>query len=673
MKDSILDIKSVGDLLGENFFIPNFQRGYRWEAQQIIDLLDDLNDFKDKNAGNNKDAFYCLQPLVVQKHNKEQEKEILKRIHESNDLEQITKIVSNYKNSWMVIDGQQRLTTICIILQIINGEDNFNIEYQVLPKSQEHINNIEKLSDADAEQDINLYHIKECYKIAKQWFDDNDIDKHAFSDLILNYAKFIWYENNNEDPIKIFTRLNIGQIKLTNSELIKALFLNSDNFKEGNVSERQDELAQEWDNIEINLQNNDFFLFLNSLYDFDNYKKPTRIDFLLDFICKYNKKNNSQKGLIEYNEDFVGTDNYRSFRCFYDCYKNHREEFEKLWEGTVRHVFDVFYEWFIDINLYHYIGYVLYCKGATLKELYDKWEETDRISFLEDYLFNLIKTKCLRNCQDINHEYDINTKFGKAEPLLLLHNVQTIINQNKVMKENAKYEMGVYYKFLFHLYKLEKWNIEHIDSNTDNTLEKDMDRSEWLLSIYPCLTEKELKEKEEKLNGKTLGDSLSDFLNNPNGNDANEQFKKLQDVIYKKLKINPSNNSNWKNRIYNYTLLDETTNTSYKNAIFPVKRIHIVDKEKGLRKEAVWDKDKGEIRIEKKEAKSAFVPICTSKVFQRAYTSTISDITRWSKDDALAYANDIVDTLTGVPLTSKGRNGNNTFDFIIKQEVKIDE
>lgn len=63
---SELMLKSVYDLLDKNYFIPSYQRGYRWEKRQIQDLLEDLYNFacdKDKTDG----SFYCLQPIVVKK------------------------------------------------------------------------------------------------------------------------------------------------------------------------------------------------------------------------------------------------------------------------------------------------------------------------------------------------------------------------------------------------------------------------------------------------------------------------------------------------------------------------------------------------------------------------------------------------------------------------------
>ena len=46
MAENIIEMKSVSNLLGLKFFIPSYQRGYRWNEQQIEDLLNDINDFR---------------------------------------------------------------------------------------------------------------------------------------------------------------------------------------------------------------------------------------------------------------------------------------------------------------------------------------------------------------------------------------------------------------------------------------------------------------------------------------------------------------------------------------------------------------------------------------------------------------------------------------------------
>ena len=100
MVENKIELKSVKELLRMKFFIPSYQRGYRWTDQQVKDLLNDLWEFADKK---NKDyEFYCVQPLVVREMSSEEKK--------------INNIAID--EVWYeVIDGQQRLTTMYIILK----------------------------------------------------------------------------------------------------------------------------------------------------------------------------------------------------------------------------------------------------------------------------------------------------------------------------------------------------------------------------------------------------------------------------------------------------------------------------------------------------------------------------------------------------------------------------
>lgn len=237
------------------------------------------------------------------------------------------------------------------------------------------------------------------------------------------------------------------------------------------------------------------------------------------------------------------------------------------------------------------------------------------------------------------------------------------------MKENEKYLLGVFYKFPFHLYKKENWNIEHIDSNTENDLDDVNSQKAWVLSTYTCLDDDEREKiKDDVTRFFSQVSSQGSTKTEPEEVDFDKIKDKMEKLIYK-YSCHKVKNDKWKNRIYNYTLLDETTNKSYKNAIFPAKRICIIDKEKGRVKRVTWNSKEKKINVGEVEAKSAFVPICTSNVFQRAYSANISDITIWSREDAIAYGTDIVSTLTNVKIG----NSSETFDFIDNKKVNIDE
>lgn len=109
--DNRIDLKTVTELCGMNFYIPNYQRGYRWTKQQVKDLLNDINEFNDKNG------FYCLQPLVV----KQREKNVFKKIKE--EAKDLNDVYDYLKGTWEVIDGQQRLTTIFILMRCLGITD----------------------------------------------------------------------------------------------------------------------------------------------------------------------------------------------------------------------------------------------------------------------------------------------------------------------------------------------------------------------------------------------------------------------------------------------------------------------------------------------------------------------------------------------------------------------
>ena len=315
MAENKIELKSVNELLGMKFFIPSYQRGYRWTEQQVKDLLNDVNEFiQNKNSD-----FYSLQPLVVKKRWPEK---ALEEIKGKTSIEEIENYIN--KCEWEVIDGQQRLTTIYIILKYLGFEKSYGIDYQTRGKFGSFLDTIkdktiasDNLNDAYAYiikdyetfDNIDFYHVFTSYSTIKHWFevehkDDEKVKKKDFISHLLKNVKFIWYESVGEDPIKVFTRLNIGKIKLTNSELIKALMLNRSNFKDESsrhIQLRQQEIASEWDNIEYTLQNDEFWLFLHE----KDYRKPTRIDFIFDLICE---ENPFKVGITN-----IGSDDYKTF------------------------------------------------------------------------------------------------------------------------------------------------------------------------------------------------------------------------------------------------------------------------------------------------------------------------------------------------------------------------
>ena len=509
--DNQIGLKTIGELSGLSFFIPNYQRGYRWTRQQVKDLLNDINEFDAS-----KDGFYCLQPLVVRLRN---EKDIVTKIHETNKLSEIREILNKSVGKWEVIDGQQRLTTIYIILRSLDSNEPYSLEYATRAKSREFLLNMDKY---DENENIDFYYMDQAKKTVKEWLKP-DFDKGAFLDKLKNKVNFIWYESVDEDPIKVFTRLNIGKIALTNSELIKALFLNRSNFAGKSTDSlrlRQQEIASEWDKIEYTLQSDEFWLFLHD----KGYDRPTRIDFIFDLICSRNSLNIEKLNKEDEKEKIIGSDEHRTFRYFYEYFKsshidgNNDEETllqktEKAWQ-TVKSYFQTFNEWYDDLELYHYVGFLLAVGTIPIKQLVNSWKAKKGKKEFVRYLKDEIKKAIGNNSTDYPYKEDGSDKRNCCR-LLLFHNIQTVINQNQAQQSNNKYQIGIFYKFPFHLYKLEGWDVEHINSSTSNPEEDDGTRKEWLVNVYLSADE-------------DIRKYINNYFDTEDKNTKDELFKKIK-------------------------------------------------------------------------------------------------------------------------------------------------
>ena len=634
-----LELKSVAESQNLAFYIPDYQRGYRWTRRQVEDLLNDIFEFSQKeNAG-----IYCLQPLVVIKRSSEEQ--LLDRVHAAKDLDEVKRILNG---QWEVVDGQQRLTTIRLILEVLNCPC-YDITYQTRENSAEFLNTITTKGEKDAKTNIDFYRIYESYKKIDEWLKEIDgKQKERFQNVLLNQVKFIWYETQ-ENPKEVFTRLNIGKILLTNAELIKALLLNKSNFDrrdDDKIRLWQQEIAMEWDVIEYALQSNEFWLFLNAPGD----ERPTRIDYVFDMICRCD--------MLGCKDEKDTSDEFRTFRYFYHYLAVQKQKeislaqaVRTIWE-KVREIFQTLQEWFDDMELYHYVGYLI-CMGRNIDEIYEHWNDSDnKAGFIEKYLTEEIK-KTIPYKDIENTVYEVKQEGSQfkggsktnCRPILLLHNLQTVINQNRILSANAKYKNGVFYKFPFHLYKLEGWDVEHIDSNTENGLDNIQSQREWLLNAYFGLQDKTLRDQIQKFFKQYAGKAYEQSEDSAKQTARDEAFTELKHQI-EDVGGNDRLSQNEKNKIWNFTLLDSSTNRSYGNAIFPAKRKVIIGKDQGKKFNSSTIDENGQIVLGSAEnSPSAFIPPCTRYVFLKYYNTASFDPNVWTRNDAEAYKDNIIEVL----------------------------
>jgi uncharacterized protein with ParB-like and HNH nuclease domain len=510
--ENILELKTISELQEYSFYIPSYQRGYRWSSKEVIELLNDISNFTPRlvNEATDEKTWYCLQPIVIKK-------------------------IEN--NKFEVIDGQQRLTTIYLILYYLNQDfvvkkrdKLFQLDYHTRSDSKIFLNQLEE--DVDNKSNVDFFYISNAYKAINDWFEEKgkNFDTGEFRSKFKFNSKVIWYLSNETDSISIFTRINIGKIPLTNSELIKALFLNSSNFQnqESKLRLRQLEIATEWDNIENSLQNDKFWFFLNQ-----NSISTNRIELIFDLINKEPDPN----------------DNYDTFRYFSKKFsKGSNEELTNNW-NEIKRYFQRFSEWFSERELYHKIGFLISTESTSIKNLYLKSDNITKSEF-KKYLDSLIKNE-LKNI-DIN---ELQYSDGKeVRKVLLLYNILTMLSSSK---DNSY--------FPFDLYKNEKWDIEHITSVKDKLPEKN--KGQWIEDSLVFIRNETKEEKNLR--------KLIDAWDEEDEDGFKILFEKIVSYFNAELREDDDIND-----LSNLTLLDSATNRSYKNAVFPIKRKTIIKRDK---------------------------------------------------------------------------------------------
>src|SRR4051794_32768436 len=243
---ALLTPRKVGDLEGI-FFVPDYQRGYRWGEDDVRRLLDDI---KDADS-----ADYYLQPVVV----KPRESGI-----------------------WELVDGQQRLTTLSLVLRIVKNflpelELRYTLRYQTRPGSEAYLDDPQA---AASSKNIDYFHMYRAFAVVQAWFAEQDNATAAAIDLykaLTSTVYVIWYEAPHEpefDSRAMFTRLNVGRIPLTDAELVKASLLSR--------IKRQHETAAQWDSIERDLHSPEVWAFITGP---SAGPAATRIELLLDTIA----------------------------------------------------------------------------------------------------------------------------------------------------------------------------------------------------------------------------------------------------------------------------------------------------------------------------------------------------------------------------------------------------
>ena len=618
----------VSELLTGNyqFSIPSYQRGYRWEsteaggedeqeAKQVDDLLNDLTYFVTSNP--HKKANYYLQPLMVK-----------------------PRLLADGSYEWDVLEGQQRLTTMLLVLKCLKerlyGGQQFGLyELKYANRKQLDFNRItfdRASADYDfpkANENLDSYYVRKAKDRIERWYDNELSNNPSLSDKfkeMLFYpdetrgvnsspalrAKFIWYNvqalqpgapqlnGNRQHDIEVFNRLNRGKISLTDSELIKALFLLCIKVAPayGSSLLTPETLVRKWDDMGKKFQNEEFWnMIAPKGADYSN-----RLDLLFDFI-----------------KDCSGNGKGSAYRFYYK--KMHGlltspdiNKVEELWT-EVKQYFDTLCKWHENVHKHNFIGYLIE-NGEDLANIYSSPDLETKIR----------KGLGLENVDEIDTlRYYDNEGYKKIRKVLLLFNVLTCDKFGQ--------------KFPFNLYRDNTFDVEHVNSQTDNPIEKIDEKIAWVKQqAIPCLW---IDRNETDTNGiltsgaREARDLITEgvqFLRDVklnNNRDTGSKFKGYRTAVeYYYASGNRNTGMFEKDAIGNLALLNSSINREYKNALFPQK----------LR------------TLKRSDQEGVYIPLCTKYMFLKYYSNPQANVSafsmmRWRQEDQDEYTEAIKESI----------------------------
>ena len=420
------DTKSILEIEGK-FFVPDYQRGYRWGEDVVKQLLDDI-----KKNGEINNQIYYLQPIVVK---------------------------ARKEGDYELIDGQQRLTTLYLILKYLSKylpdiKIGYEIHYETRESTHDYLQNIDP---EKSEENIDFFFVNQAYNTIKNWFNEDTKKCEDFLEQIKKYVKIIWYEPEEEiSGEELFTRLNIGRIPLTNSELIRALFLSRNN---GVTHEKQLEISTEWDKIEKELRSSAFWAFLTNEDEYTN-----RIELLFNMMANRSNKK----------------DDYATFFFFNEKINENKDKIS-VWNEIIAY-YEKLKELYEDRELFHKVGYLVALRLNSTSEqniLYNLLKKTEekKKSELKSYIDEEIKKslksieKDLKKLKELKELEDEEKKLKKLKELEEVEKLNyekkpkdihkilllfTIISMMDITDESVR--------FPFDKYKENgtQWSLEHI-------------------------------------------------------------------------------------------------------------------------------------------------------------------------------------------------------------------
>lgn len=565
----------------EFYNIPVYQRGYKWKPDKVIKLLTDIDNFKPEGS-----KFYCLQ--------------------------NITLVPNKTTDIYNVVDGQQRLTTLVVILSYLNKKELIKGKVRfpknsIREETNKFINeiiteNADVLLKTDWDSFINeypdfdhqdIYYLFSAYNAVNDWFVSNKMDKDKYTDKLLNHVRLIANSiSDDSKEEKIFGNLNSKRIPLDGSDLVRAILITRVANEEGKrdadiknivrVNERRVRIGWELDDINNWWSKRETISYFkrfisiksdeisegNKLFKDDKYP----INLLLLLFAE-------KKGESKLTLEFIEARNNDTLGLYKELLKLH---------STLK-------DWFGDREIYHYLGYLFAQSKIKFTEVWNYWDkETETRENFKIFLKDKIKETIFKDDSSITIDIDSTNWYENEQEslikILIFLDVFWSTKNNHVFLPPSAFEKSGH-------------DIEHIFPQNPKEVKDKKKYIQFLVQNKLALANKKLED---------------DFDNKIDDLDFQ---KKIEEYIQKyigQIKINS---------IGNLVLLDASKNRSIGNNPYSVKRAALVD-----------DINQG-----------VYMRPHTLKVFVRYFESGKSenqDSIHWTNNDIDANAKAIENTLT---------------------------
>ncbi len=568
MADLVRSVSEVfnGSQLGHMYYnIPDYQRGYEWGDNNVRLLLEDLKKFLDKIYSSETDKFlddklfYCLQHITI--------------IRKKNGI-------NEYYN---VVDGQQRLTTIAIILAYFGKTDLLEgkLYYSSREDTGEFLNNeifTRKYWEQNEKEDAKHNHVKhkdEFYiraaaNMVLSWDERqakrqvwNTNQRERFIDVILNRTKLIVNEVSGNEEM-IFANINGAKAELDGADLLRAVqithsskekyeTIHSDNSKE--VNEYRVKMGMLLDEINNWCGQKDVKIFLNRFLMDNSFDKSGfneklyPINYLYRMMYEIHSDNNIafEFRFFEYGLDIkdngIGDDNWEMYI-------------------ELKRIYRFVRDWYEDNEIYHYLSYLFsnFKSKVDFVAIYKMWENSEgKSSFIVKLKKEISKCILERYVNDSSNNEEpakeqlkndlTDLRSGWYEDRERLFKILILLDV--IYSCKSKYRLPINY------FVSKGEDIEHIGCQTPNEEELN-NRAKWLEYI-------------DKLN-----DYKFDIDKNKLAN-WKKQLEKQESIDEVTSNIIDELNSYGLNSIGNLVLLHSSQNRSYRNASFNTKKSIIIE------------------------------------------------------------------------------------------------